>query len=301
MATVVNGTFLSEEQIEFFDTNGFLKIPGLIQGELLSRLQDGGSLWIGDAQAEASSASRNPDYAFAKRPHGEVMFRIDYLHDKGASASLELLGSPKILGIASSLCGHNFVPTYESMVFKQQGDGEAIRWHQDAVHPRRYRIFNLDLYLDRSEANAGALMVIPGTQTTLLDACEMERLHGWTPPGAIVVEMEPGDVLLHDVMVIHGSPRTVGKALRRTIYYEFRAAEQILQEGPWDREWIEQRMALIPEGLRAYHAAFPSEPTFDWKADAEFRPDPDEDELTLRVLHKTHTPGSYCSAGSVPL
>jgi hypothetical protein len=49
--------------------------------------------------------------------------------------------------------------------------------------------------------------------------------------------MQPGDVLLHNVMVVHGSPQTVGKQLRRTIYYEFRPAEELLADGPWDQAW----------------------------------------------------------------
>ncbi len=66
-----------------------------------------------------------------------------------------MLGAPQVLAVAESLCGRNFVPTYESMVFKQEGDGEKIRWHQDAVHPRNHRIFNYDLYLDASRKGAG--------------------------------------------------------------------------------------------------------------------------------------------------
>lgn len=293
---------LTAEQVQFFDDNGYLILKNWITGDLLERLQSAGSEWIEDGLiVEADSPTRS-DYAFAKRAIGEVFYRVDYLHNKGESASLELLGSPQVLAVVESLSGPNFVPTYESMVFKQAGDGEAIRWHQDAVHPRRHRIYNYDLYLDASRAGSGALVVIPGSQTTILDACEMERLHGWTPPGSITVEMEPGDVLIHDVMVIHGSPRTVGSALRRTIYYEFRPAEQILSEGPWDAEWVEQRMSLIPLGIEAFKSAFPNEAAFEWNADAKYRPTGPVDEAQiLRVLHKKHTPGSYCSAGSVPL
>src|SRR5579875_4108692 len=88
------------------------------------------------------------DYVFAHRSQGPVMYRVNYLHNKGQAASLELLGSPYVLAVAESLCGPNLVPTYESMVFKEENDGEAIKWHQDAVHPRKYRISNYDLYLD---------------------------------------------------------------------------------------------------------------------------------------------------------
>jgi len=290
---------LTSEQVAFFDAQGYLILRNWITGELLTRLQAAGAAWMERGKTCAADDPQRGDFCWAKRENGEVMFRVDYLHDKGEAASLALLGSPQVLGVAESLCGRNFVPTYESMVFKQEGDGEAIRWHQDAVHPRRHRIFNYDLYLDESRDGAGALVVIPGTQTTKLDACELERMHGWTPPGSIVVEMQPGDVLLHDVMVVHGSPRALGNALRRTIYYEFRAAEQILSEGPWDREWVDRRLRLVPLGLRAYAEMFPAEPPFEHSPDAEFRPEI-TDGADLKVAHVKHTPGSFCSAGSVP-
>jgi hypothetical protein len=105
-------------------------------------------------------------------------------------------------------------------------------------------------------------------------------------------------VLLHDVMVLHGSERTEGKALRRTIYYEFRAAEEILEDGPWDREWIERRLRLVPLGLRAHARAFPKAAQFDWQVSDGFRPAPlGDDAAELKVAHEVHMNGSYCSAG----
>ena len=110
--------------------------------------------------------------------------------------------------------------------------------------------------------------------------------------------MQPGVVLLHDVMVVHGSPGTEGNRLRRTIYYEFRAAEEIIQDGPWDRTWIDQRLRLVPLGLKRYAERYPNEEQFQWNISADFRPMMNDDEETeLRVVHNVHMAGSYCSAG----
>lgn len=285
---------LDDEQIRFFDENGYLILREWIRGRLLDDMRTAGDRWIADGM------DREPgeDYNFANRESGRVFFRVNYVHDKGDPASLALLGSPQVLAVAESLCGRNMVPTYESMVFKQAGDGEAIRWHQDAVHPRRYRIFNYDLYLDASKVGAGALKVIPRSQTAQMDFCAMEQAYGWDHPGAIDVEMEPGDVLLHDVMVVHGSARAIGKNLRRTVYYEFRSAEQILEEGPWDRSWIDKRMRLIPLGLREHAIGFPDAPQYEWQPDEEFR-QPLAPDADLKVTHVVHTAGAFCSATSV--
>ena len=286
---------LTPDQLQFFDENGYLILRNWIPTDLLIKLQAAGAGWIHQGM---ELTEEDADYRFREGAGKRTMFRVDYLHNKGYSASLELLGSPQILSVAESMVGVNFVPTYEAMVFKQEGDGAAIRWHQDAVHARRWRIFNLDLYLDASRKGAGALFVIPGTQTAKQPFCNIESSYGWDYPGAIEVEMSPGDVLLHDVMVAHGSPETHGKALRRTIYYEFRAAEEILAEGPWDRQWIDRRLSLIPLALRRYAQAYPQGEPFTWKIGPEFRPsDPGDEEVELKVAHIWHMPGSYCSAG----
>lgn len=302
---------LSEDQVRFFDENGYLVLKQWITGELLERLQQAGQRWIERGESlrarqlaqelDGEELEQVDDLAFAKRQGGEVFFRVNYVHNKGEVASLELLGSPQVLGVAESLCGENFVPTYESMVFKKAGDGEKIPWHQDAVHTRKYRVFNFDLYLDESKIGGGALRVVPKSQTVIHDACAVAVQHGWDLPGVIHVELEPGDVLLHDVMVLHGSERTLGRNLRRTIYYEFRAAEMILDEGPWDESWIDQRMRLIPVAQRRFAEQFPQSAPFQWNAEPQFRPVPvGDDAVELKVAHVWHSVGAYCSASSAP-
>jgi len=296
---------LAGSQIEAFDRQGYLVLPHRIPAPMLARLQKAADDWVDEGKRARESTGADGDYRFVAQGGHDVMYRVDYLHNKGRPASLELLGSPEILGIAESLAGANLVPTYEAMVFKDTGNGAPVRWHQDATHPRRYRIFNIDIYLDAALPGQGALRVVPGSQRTKVDVCEIEQQHGWDVPGSLEVEMGPGDVLVHDVMLVHGSPSTLGNALRRTIYYEFRPAEQILEEGPWDRAWVDRRLRLLPPAFDAYADANPGQAGFTWRADPRFRPPPAEaagvQGTELRVPHVVHSPGSYCSAGDVPV
>lgn len=292
---------LTPEQIAHFDAHGYVVLPGRIPADLLARLREAADEWIATGRALGPDSPEGPDYQWATRGGARRMFRIDYLHGKGSAASLELLGSPAVLGIAESLAGPDLVPTYESLVFKNTGDGAAIDWHQDAVHPRTHRIFNVDVYLDASTAGEGALRVAPGSHLAPVDVCQLQDEYGWDAPGVVQVELEPGDVLVHDVMVVHGSEAVTGNRLRRTIYYEFRAAEQIQAEGPWDAEWVDRRMRLLPLGLEAHARRFPGQEQFRWNASPELRPEMTGDaDAELRIAHLVHSPGSYCSAGSVP-
>jgi hypothetical protein len=285
---------LTPEQVEQFDRDGYLLLKKRIELGLLARLQDASARWIADGAGREDDGPS--DWLFANRPSGKVLWRVDYIHDKGEPASLELLGSPAVLGIAESLAGPDFVPTYESLVVKKAGDGAPVPWHQDAVHARRHRLFNIDVYLDRSRAGSGALHVIPGSQKARTDACSLAETYGYELPGAIEVEMEPGDVLVHDDMVVHGSPPSAADAQRRTIYVEFRAAQSILEDGPWTPEWMDARLRLIPLAL-AESARWTDE-TFTWRISPDLRPVVTDDvEAELRVVHTAHTPGEWCSAG----
>ena len=290
---------LTPEQVRHFDENGYLILRQWIPPKMLERLRAAGDAWIERGlKATPETDPNHDDFRWKKGPNGRTFYAVGYVHNMGQPASLELLGSPQVLAVVESLTGPNFVPTYESMVFKMTGEGAPIHWHQDACHPRQYRIFNYDIYFDASRVGAGALKVVPRSQVAKVDVCDLADNHGWQPPGVIDVEMEPGDVLLHDVMVVHGSEPVVGKALRRTLYYEFRPAEEIVADGPWDRNWIDRRLRLLPVALRHHARAFPDAPQFDWQVTDEFRPEPTGDEAEeLRVAHVVNMAGSYCSAG----
>lgn len=288
------GHLLRTEQVEFFDEHGYLVLRGRVTGKLLARAQEAAEYWI----AAGYRAQDTADYGFAERPGGRVMFRVNYLHAKDHPGSLELLGSPAILGIAESLAGADFVPTYESLVFKEAGDGAAVAWHQDAVHERHFRDFNVGVYLDPSRAGAGALRVVPRSQLAAIDACAVAEEFGWDIPGAIEVELEAGDVLVHDVMVVHGSPPVRGCPRRRTLYYAFHPAQQILRHGPWDREFVDARLRLVPLALAAYSKQFPDAAQYEWRAPEAIRPRMTGSATAdLRIAHAVHYPGSYCHPG----
>lgn len=292
---------LSEDEIRQFDEKGYLLLRNRIHPDTLQRLQEASDRWIADGRAVADDPEPDPDFYYrdGRDGGGRRLFRVNFIHAKGNPASLELLGSPEMLGIAESLAGPNFVPTYESLVFKAEGDGVEIAWHQDAIHPRSGRIFNVGVYLDESRRGAGALRVAAGSQKTKVEICDLEGKYGWDAPGVVHEELNPGDVLIHDVMVVHGSEAVEGKTLRRTLYYEFRPAEQIEAEGPWDRTFIEQRMQLVPLALSEWKKQFPTRPAFQWNVENEYEPELIADEeVELRVVHNGELQSSFCSAGN---
>ena len=117
---------------------------------------------------ERAAASRVPDPDFQYQRHpatgAEVPYRIEYVADK-APACRALLAHPFVLRSVEALQGPDFIPTWDSMVFKLAGAGAAIAWHRDAeldqCEPGR-PIFNVDVYLDASDAT-NCMWAIPGS------------------------------------------------------------------------------------------------------------------------------------------
>jgi hypothetical protein len=289
---------LTQQQLGFFDANGYLVLRNWMPGPVLERVQAASEVWMETAHRVGPDHPHPRDFQFGRPGGRRSLFKVEYLHDKGEAASLELLGSPAVLEVAQSLCGPDFVPTFEALVVKQVNGGANVPWHQDAVHPRTARIFNYGLYLDHSRDGEGALRVIPGSHRQAQDICGSASVYGWEPPGAVTLEVGPGDVLLHDVMLVHGSPQVTSNRLRRTVYLEFRAARQILDEGPWDRRTIDGRLRLLPLALSLHRTRFPGLAQFTWRVSDELRPRVDGEDLDLRLAHTVTTPGTYCSAGN---
>ena len=54
---------------------------------------------------------------------------------------------------------------------------------------------------------------------------------------------EPGDVLVHNVHMIHESKPNGGEGPRRVIYFEFRTLDQAQFDSPWPQASIEGRLS----------------------------------------------------------
>lgn len=67
---------------------------------------------------------------------------------------------------------------------------------------------------------------------------------GFKTSGAIPVEVSPGDVILHNILVLHGSPSS-DSPLRRTVYFEYRSIDQELRKGPHVPEYIPLKQSTI--------------------------------------------------------
>lgn len=291
---------ITDAQAQFFRENGLLVIRNVLRGGELKAMQDQTAPLVRKAVEEKPN---DPDYAYKKHElTGEqVPFRIEYVIDK-TSAGKALLGHPFILKSVEKLQGSNFIPTWDSMVFKREGAGAAIPWHRDAGVGHgadRSQIFNVDFYLDGSDLT-NCLWGILGSNrwTTEKADATVKRLND--APGSFSTDatcepilMSPGDVIFHNILVLHGSPAAQSK-LRRVVYYEFRPGEIERALGPHKPQYIPLKQSVLLSCLRERAQAdyASGETPFHYRPTADFAPPAhetrptDETPRTFRYPHE---------------
>jgi ectoine hydroxylase-related dioxygenase (phytanoyl-CoA dioxygenase family) len=287
---------ITDQQAQFFRDNGLLVVRNVLRGEELKRMQDQTAPLVRRA---AEEKPENPDYFYKKHElTGEqVPFRVEYVIDK-TDAGKALLGHPFILRSVEKLQGKNFIPTWDSMVFKQEGAGAAIPWHRDSGTGNgadRCHIFNVDFYLDGSDITNCLWGILGSNKWTEQDAdATVQRLNA--APGSfstddrcVPILMNPGDVIFHNILVLHGSPAAQSR-LRRVVYYEFRPGEIERAFGPHRPEYIPLKqkvlLACLRERSKAPYAR--GETPFVYAPESDFIPPPLRDEETLETYRYPH-------------
>ncbi len=153
---------------------------------------------------------------------------------KGSSDFLRLAQDPDILDLVADAIGPDIILWGCHVFCKPGGDGHETPWHQDGHYwpIRPLATCTVWVALDRSDTTNGCLRVIPGSHS---DKALHEHLHedrtdvvlnqrmadgSFDESQAVDLVLEPGEMSMHDVFMIHGaaanrSPRRrAGVALR---------------------------------------------------------------------------------------
>lgn len=280
---------ITDEQAQYFVENGFLVIRNVLAGEELKLVQ---AEMMKLYEKGMAGVADDPDYMYGKggKSGGRVLRRIEYVIDK-SDPMKALLGHPFILRSVEKLQGRNFIPTWDSMVLKAPDEGIAVDWHRDAAVPEGCTdprpIFNVDFYLDEADLRT-CLWVIPGSNRWSADrARERCARPGFDTTDAIPVPMNPGDVIFHNIEVLHGSPAGDGNPLRRTVYYEFRPGEIEAAFGPHTLEYLscKQQVLLACIERRKRMAYSAGEKPYDYRPDGAFAIAEPKEPATYRYPH----------------
>ena len=153
---------------------------------------------------------------------------------RGVSDFLELARDPEIVELVSSVVGEDLILWGAHVFCKPAGEGYETPWHQDGHYwpIRPLATCTVWVALEASDVGNGCLRVIPGSHRgqVLHDHLHEDRADltlnqrlaagSFDEAEAVDIQLQPGQMSLHDVYMIHGanpnrsSRRRTGVALR---------------------------------------------------------------------------------------
>jgi len=203
-------------------------------------------------------------------------------HLQFSDACLRAYGHPGLLRVAEAIHGDDFSPFHEVIFFKDPGLGAAVSWHQDGdTHwdnpnfDEDIHGFNFMAQIYGSTAVNG-VWVIPGTHKqgklnikSMIKDAGSERL-----PDAVPMICNPGDVVICNRQIVHGSFANTGFEPRLTVNFGFHRRSSVLnvkgagmhsEAQIYDEALIKERSQLIGLAIAARHAHFPKEEAYEYK------------------------------------
>jgi hypothetical protein len=189
---------------------------------------------------------------------------------------LRLYGHPGLLAVAEAVNGTDFVPFNEVVFMKEAGLGVSVAWHRDGTthwssptfHPGSHG-FNFMAQLYGSTPGNG-VWALPGSHVhravdvrALVEASGSERIRD-----AVPMISGPGDVIISNRQLVHGSFANTSPDRRVTVNFGFLPRASVLNvtatqlDGrveTYDAARVHQRSRMIAVAIDARHRRFPRE------------------------------------------
>lgn len=231
--------------IENFLEDGYVLFPNALSPELLTKWQKIADEIESKALKAHAEGGQMPKACVVDDSVGPRLMRYDELYLSHTEALLELLSIDSMKEILHEISGPSSVVIYSDILFKHQHPHPVIKWHQGAPHSRNYPYLNIGIYLDDANVDDGCLRYVPGTQGAVQPIGETEKEFGWNPPGVVQQPAKAGDILVQDMMILHGSEPKRSPGARRTIYVEVRPIEGVMEQQSASTNWLDSRKKFM--------------------------------------------------------
>ena len=196
---------LTEQQLAYIDTVGFLSFPGLLNDKIDGIIEAFESLWA----SHGGGHDGKPHDGTARSCIVPFMDQSEYLSS--------LLDDERVNGIFKSLMGDDYVYLGSDGNFYVGNTG----WHSDTDWSGKMRgkpprvFYKMAFYLDPLTRDTGALRVIPGSHrygdayAEALQSGTRTPEQQWGISGAdvpaVALETQPGDVLVFNQNTKHSA------------------------------------------------------------------------------------------------
>jgi phytanoyl-CoA hydroxylase len=245
---------LTQEQLDFYSENGYLKYGSVLGPDELEALQREYDYEF--KRAWESGSYRNLSVgdevtAEDKKKSDQKMFQIMQLCERNIHFRKALFNK-KILDVVEELMGPNIMLFHDQALFKPAKTGGPVPWHQDNGywHCSPANLVSCWITLDNAYEENGAMQVIPGShlrpahhdqtqQTTALLETVVDTSN------AIVVDLLAGECMFHHCQTLHYTQPNATDRQRRALIMHF------MPPGTRDREGKIMHVEFARPMLRA--------------------------------------------------
>jgi non-haem Fe2+, alpha-ketoglutarate-dependent halogenase len=231
--SIASSAGLTDAQIRQFQRDGFLFPIRVLDDEEVERYLSKYRAYIGRNQARLDGLKASQTYQVFAETH----FTMKWVH--------EIVTHPRILDAVESLLGPNILAWSTNWFSKMPGNKAYVSWHQDGTYWNLSspKVATAWVALTPSIRENGGLQVVAGTHTKPM----MPQRETYAPDNAlsrgqeIAVEvnesdatclaLQPGEMSLHDIWIVHGSKPNTSSIPRIGIAIRYVSAE-VKQDSP---------------------------------------------------------------------
>jgi len=216
---------LSPSQREFYQTQGYVHVPGLISAAEAAAYR-------ADLHALAARQGSNDGTWQSVRDVGTSITHCHDVHFRSAAVT-RLLVDPRLTTIAQDIIGPNVQLHHDKMFIKPPERGSPFPMHQDYPYfpHERHSMIAVIIHFDDAPDEKGCLRVYPGTHRLgpLEAVGEDHRLPEAVYPiaGATPLPAKAGDAIFLSYLLVHGSGVNVSSEPRTTLLIQMRDPEDV--------------------------------------------------------------------------
>jgi phytanoyl-CoA hydroxylase len=235
---------LSRADIDRYDRDGFIVVPGVLGDEEVASLRDAADELVSKSR---TVASHNEVYDL-EPGHTAAMPKVRRIKtpDRWDPRFAAMVRHPGIIGCLQALWGENVRFDTSKLNMKAAGFGSPVEWHQDwAFYPHTNDdLAAVGIMIDDIDQENGPLLVVPGTHCgPVYDHHAEGRFCGAIDPAKVQLDFKravpctgsAGSITIHHVRAVHGSAPNISSRSRRLFLLQFRSADAWpLVNGPTD-------------------------------------------------------------------
>ena len=262
---------LTQEQVDFYHTNGYLVIENVISTEDIADLRR-----ITDEFVDKSREVTEHTNVFDLEPgHTAEAPQLRRLKNPVALHPIydRMLRHNHILDSVAQLIGPNIRYDTSKLNMKSAGFGSPVEWHQDFAFASAVTnddMLSVGLALDDMTQENGCLLFIPGSHKgPIYNHYQNDVFVGgitdpdFRPDNAVPIEVKAGGITIHHTCTLHASAPNLSGKSRRLLLLQYSAADTLSQRPVTDWAALDAAIVRGEQVREPRYTDFPTVPRPD--------------------------------------